>query len=202
MFILTLATILKKTMTEIRNEEERVEQEVEFARFWSRAGAYILDGIIVGAFTLMINAINIANFKSFLIYLPIGIIAIFYKPFMESKYGATFGKMALKLKVTDQNLKQIDFKQSLLRSIILIFPAILFVPIYYFAFNNPNLAGATQLFEFAQGLAIEYPIQSWISNLGFLIIVIDLIVLLTDQTKTQRTLHDRIAKTFVIFDRK
>ncbi len=192
----------EKTMTEIINEEKSKEQEVEFAKFWSRAGAYIIDGIIIGAFTLIINAINIANFKSFLIYLPIAIIAIFYKPFMESKYGATLGKMALNLKVIDQNFNQIDFKQSLLRSIILIFPAILFVPIYYFAFNNPNLAKSTQLFEFAQGLAIEYPIQSWISNLSFLIIVIDLIVLLTDQTKTQRSLHDRIANTYVIFNRK
>ncbi|WP_139856770.1 RDD family protein [Aequorivita sinensis] len=189
-------------MTEIINAENQTEKQIEYATFWSRAGAYILDGIIVGAFTLFINAINIANFKSFLIYLLIAIVAIFYKPFMESKYGATFGKMALKLKVTDQNFNQIDFKQSLLRSIFLIFPAIFFVPIYYFAFNNPNLAEYTQIFEFSQGLAIEYPIQSWISNLSFIIIVVDIIVLLTDNTKTQRSLHDRIGKTYVIFDRK
>jgi uncharacterized RDD family membrane protein YckC len=189
-------------MAEIINTVNQTEKQVEYATFWSRAGAYILDGIIVGAFTFIINAINIANFKSFLIYLPIAIVAIFYKPFMESKYGATFGKMALKLKVTDQNYNQIDFKQSLLRSIILIFPAIFFVPIYYFAFNNPNLAEYSQIFDFAQGLAVEYPIQSWISNLSFLIIVIDIIVLLTDQTKTQRSLHDRIGKTYVLFDRK
>ena len=189
-------------MAEIINTVNQTEKQVEYATFWSRAGAYILDGIIVGAFTFIINAINIANFKSFLIYLPIAIVAIFYKPFMESKYGATFGKMALKLKVTDQNYNQFDFKQSLLRSIILIFPAIFFVPIYYFAFNNPNLTEYSQIFDFAQGLAVEYPIQSWISNLSFLINVIDIIVLLTDQTKTQRSLHDRIGKTYVLFDRK
>ena len=179
-----------------------IEKKVEYATFWSRAGAYILDGIIVAAVTLFINAINIANFKSFLIYLPVAIVAIFYKPFMESKYSATFGKMAFKLEVTDQSFNQIDFKQSLLRSIILIFPAILFVPIYYLAFNNPNLVNSDQIFEFSKALAVEYPIQSWISNLSFLIIIIDIIVLLTDNTKTQRSLHDRIGKTYVIFDRK
>jgi len=110
--------------------------------------------------------------------------------------------MTFKLKVTDQKFNRIDFKQALLRSIILIFPAILFVPIYYFAFNNSNLAEYSQIFEFAQGLAVEYPIQSWISNLSFVIIVIDIIVLLTDKTKTQRSLHDRIGKTYVLFDRK
>jgi uncharacterized RDD family membrane protein YckC len=120
---------------------------------------------------------------------------------MESKYGATFGKMALNLKVTDQNFNQINFWQSLLRSIILVFPAILLVPIYYLAFNNSDLAEFTKLLEFVQGFAAEYPIQSWISNLSFLIIVIDIIFLLTDKTKTQRSLHDQIAKTYVIVKR-
>jgi len=184
------------------NNNNNSLEHVEYATFWSRAGAYIIDGVIVGSATIMINAINIANFKSFLIYLPMAIIAIFYKPFMESKYGATFGKMFLKLKVTDQNFNRISLSQSFLRSIILIFPAILFVPIYYLAFNNPNLIEATQLIEFAKGFAAEYPIQSWISNLSFLIILVDIIVLLTDKTKTQRSLHDRIAKTYVIFENK
>ncbi len=189
-------------MAEIISTENQNVTEVEYATFWSRAGAYILDGIIIAAFTLFINAINIANFKSFLIYLPVAIIAIFYKPYMESKYGATYGKMILKIRVTNQSFNQIDFKQSLLRSIILIFPAILFIPIYYFAFNNPNLAESSQIMEFTQGLAVEYPIQSWISNLSFIIIIVDIIFLLTDDTKAQRSLHDRIGKTYVIFDRK
>lgn len=189
-------------MTDFIPTENELEKKVEFAKFWVRAGAYILDGIIITIFTLIINAINIANFKSFIIYLPVAIIAIFYKPFMESKYDATFGKMALNLKVTDKNFNRINFTQSLERSIILIFPAILFVPIYYFAFNNPNLVQSTDVFEFARGLAFEYPIQSWISNLGFLVIIVDIIFLLTDQTKTQRSLHDRIAETYVIVKTK
>ena len=76
-------------MAEIINAENSAKELVEYATFWTRAGAYILDTIIVSAFTLFVNAINIANFKSFLIYIPVALIAIFYKPFMESKYGAT-----------------------------------------------------------------------------------------------------------------
>ena len=186
-------------MVEILVSENEIQ--VEYATFWSRAGAYIIDGIIITIVSMVINAINIANFKSFLIYLPVAIITILYKPFMESKYGATFGKMVLNLKVIDQHFTQIDFKQSLARNIILIFPAILFVPIYYLAFSNPVLADLTQIVHFAQSLAIEYPIQSWISNLSFVIILVDTIVLLTDKTKFQRSLHDRIGKTYVIFER-
>lgn len=189
-------------MPELLETENTTEENVEFAKFWSRAGAYVLDGFIIGTPTLILNALNIANFKSFLIYLPVAVIGIFYKPFMESKYGATLGKMALNLKVTDQNFNRINFKQSLMRSIILVFPGILFIPIYYFAFSNPNLSEITQLFEFTQSFAIEYPIQSWIGNLSFLIILADIIVLLTDKTNTQRSLHDRLAETYVILERK
>ncbi len=189
-------------MTDIINTENPTEEIVEYAKFWNRAGAYLLDTIFLAAFTLSINAINISSFKSFLLYLPVALIAILYKPYMESKYGATFGKIALSLKVTDQEFNRIDFSQSILRSSILIFPAILYIPIYYLAYNNPNLSGLDQLFEFAKGLAIEYPIQSWIGNISFVIIATDIIVLLMDKTKTQRSLHDQIAKTYVIVDRK
>lgn len=189
-------------MAELIKTENKTKAKVEYATFLSRSGAYFLDTVIVAGVALFVNAINIANFKSFLIYLPVAILSIFYKPFMESHYGATIGKMAFQLKVTDQNFNRIDFKQSLLRSIILIFPAILFVPIYYVAFNNPNLAEFSQITEFAQGLTLEYPIQSWISNLSFIILVVDIVVLVTDKTKTQRALHDRIGKTYVVFKRK
>lgn len=39
----------------------------------------------------------------------------------------------------------------------------------------------------------------WINNLIFIILIIEIVVLLTDQTKTRRSLHDRIAKTFVTY---
>lgn len=122
------ALCIRKSMAELIKTENKTKAKVEYATFLSRSGAYFLDTVIVAGVALFVNAINIANFKSFLIYLPVAILSIFYKPFMESHYGATIGKMAFQLKVTDQNFKRIDFKQSILRSIILIFPAILLFP--------------------------------------------------------------------------
>ena len=185
----------------ITDEAVQREQAVEFATFWSRAWAYILDGILLGAFALTFNAINIANFKSFLLYLLVALISISYKPIMECSYGATLGKMLLKLKVTDQNFNPIDFRQSLFRSLILIIPSILYIPIYYFAFSNETLLRSTQIVEFSTGFAAAYPLQAVVGELAFIIVVIDLIVLLTDKTRTRRSLHDRLGKTFVIFDR-
>lgn len=178
------------------------DKNVEFVKFWPRAGAYFLDGLIIGSLTFSLNLLNIAQFKDFTFYLLIALMSALYKPYMESKYGATFGKMILKIKVTDPNFNQISFNNSLLRSAILIVPGLLLIPIYYFAFNNPQLSEISGFMEFSEFLSFEYPIQNWIGNLALLIVVIEIIVLLTDATKTQRSLHDQIAKTYVIYDKK
>lgn len=177
------------------------EERFEFATFWSRVAAYLIDIILVGGFTALFNVINVANFKSFILYFIIATIAILYKPLMETYYGATLGKMTMKLKVTNFNFCSIDLKQSLIRSLIFIIPSLLYFPIYYLAFKNPELANANQIFIFSSGLLKEYPIQSWIGRLSFILITIDVIFLLTDSTKERKSFHDRLAKTYVIFDR-
>jgi len=181
---------------------EESNLKIEYATFTSRLGAYLLDGLIVAGFALLFNVINIATFKSFWVYLPIVLLSILYKPYLESRFGATLGKMVLQIKVTDWNFEQIGFKQSLLRSLIFIVPALHSVPIYYLAFNNPILANTDNFFDFAYLYSLEYPFEKMVSNLTIIIVVIDLIVLLSDKTKTQRSLHDRIARTYVIIDNK
>ncbi|MEM9679835.1 MAG: RDD family protein [Bacteroidota bacterium] len=177
------------------------ENHVEYVSFWPRAGAYIIDGILVGVVAATLNIINIIQFKSFAFYLFITLLTSLYKPYFESKYSATLGKMMLKMKVTDYNFNPISVQRSLLRSALLIGPSLLYIPIYFLAFDNPNVLRTDGFLDFTQTLAMEYPIQSWISNLVFLIVVVEIIVLLADSTKTQRALHDQIAKTFVIYDR-
>ncbi|WP_339622864.1 RDD family protein [uncultured Winogradskyella sp.] len=182
--------------------ENITTEKVEYATFWKRAGAYILDAIFLILITGIINFVNISNYKSFALYLPFALIAVCYKPFMESYYGATIGKMILKLKVTNKNFEKIDMTTSILRSLILVFPAAMYIPIYYMAFNNPNLADLNGLMEFSKAMSSEYSIQGIIGNLSMILIIADIIFLLTDNTKKQRSLHDRIADTYVIVDKK
>ena len=182
--------------------ENITTEKVEYATFWNRAGAYILDAIFLIIITGIINFVNISNYKSFALYLPFALIGVCYKPFMESYYGATIGKMILKLKVTNKNFEKIDMKTSILRSLILVFPAAMYIPIYYMAFNNPNLADLNGLMEFSKAMSSEYSIQGIIGNLSMILIIADIIFLLSDKTKRQRSLHDRIAETYVIVDNK
>ncbi|GGZ94365.1 RDD family protein [Algibacter mikhailovii] len=183
------------------NEDMTVEQ-FRYTPFWTRAGAYLLDTIILSVVAITVNYVNISNFKSFLLYLPFAILAILYKPFLESYYGATIGKMIVKIKVTDKNFKKIDMTTSILRSSILVIPLIMYIPIYYLAFNNTSLYEINEFMEFSTAIATEYPMQGIIGNLSMIIIVADIIFLLSDSTKTKRSLHDRIANTYVIYDKK
>jgi hypothetical protein len=171
--------------------------EINYAKFWDRVGAYILDALIIGIISFALNYININGFKSFYLYLPIAIIGILYKPVMESKYGATLGKMTLKLKVIDRDRNKIDFEKSLLRSLIIIIPALFYIPIHYFAFENQYILNADGVFDFSNRLSHTYPAMSIFTKLFGLIFIIDGIMMAADSL-TKRSLKDRIANTFVI----
>nr|WP_299339032.1 RDD family protein [Allomuricauda sp.] len=173
-------------------------ENIAYGKFWDRVGAYLLDAIILGSVTVGLNYINITNFKSFAFYLPIAIVGILYKPYMESYFGATLGKMALNLKVTDLEYNKIGFEKSLLRSLIVILPSLIYVPVYYLAFGNPTITDTNGFMEFSTALANAYPASTIVTNIFSVVFITDLIVLLTDGSKKQRSLKDFMAKTYVI----
>lgn len=119
---------------------------------------------------------------------------------MESKYQATLGKMALNLKVTDVDLKQISFEKSLLRSLIYMLPAMVTLPVEFLAYNNADLMTIDSFWEYSQAVSATYSISGIFSCFFSLIFLTDLIMLLTDETYN-RSLKDRLAKTYVIKER-
>lgn len=171
--------------------------EFKYAPFWDRVGAYLLDGLLIGVFSFAINYVNIIHFKSFYVYLPIAIVAILYKPIMESTYGATFGKMALNLKVKDEAMGKINFEKSLLRSAILIFPALLYIPVHFLAFENTYILASEGYSDFSARLSYTYPALSIFTSIFSMVYILDVIMMATDKLK-KRSLKDRIAKTFVV----
>jgi len=173
-------------------------EEKLFSNFWDRFGAYILDALIIGIPAYGLNYINFVTFKSFYFYLPIGLLGLFYKPYMESRYQATLGKMAVGLKVTDWNYEKINFEQSLLRSLIVMLPALVYIPVQYLAFDNPDLVEMESFWGFSQALAVAYPLTGILNCFFSLIFLTDLIVFLTDDSKRGKSLKDRLAKTYVI----
>lgn len=174
------------------------KENIEYGKFWIRTGAYLTDAIILMLITIPITYLNITEYKSFSLYLLIAIIGLLYKPLLEYYFGATVGKYALDLKVTNVNFDKMTLSQSFLRSSIIILPGILFIPISYLAFNNPDILKINSFMEYSQAVAFNYPMQKYVTNFMQLILVVEIIFLLTDKTKTERALHDRIGKTYVI----
>ena len=114
--------------------QTNTEQTPEFAGFWLRLAAHIIDHFIVGfvigaivSFTMLIMGIsasifndldNPANqmiFVSFSVMIGISALVItwFYYAMMESSnYQGTVGKLALNIKVTDLNGAKISFTRA------------------------------------------------------------------------------------------
>ena len=174
----------------------------DFAKFWDRFGAYIIDGIIIGIPSYALNYLNFISMRSFFLYLIILLFGVAYKPFMESKYQATLGKMALNLKVTNYDFKPIDYETSLLRSLIYILPSLVLIPFQYIGFTDPEFKNVDGYVEFSQSIGTAFPIMFVLNMLLSLLVFSDVIVLFTDDTGQQRSLKDRIAKTFVLKVRK
>jgi uncharacterized RDD family membrane protein YckC len=94
--------------------------ELEYAGFWSRVAALIVDNAIVTVIGLVLligaafvgaEAVVIAN----LIFM---LVAFFYWPVLEStERKATFGKQLLGIQVTDANGAQLSFVRALLRNL-------------------------------------------------------------------------------------
>lgn len=173
-------------------------EQPTYGKFWERFGAYIIDIVLIGIPSLGLNYLNFSTLKSFYVYIPIALIGLLYKPFMESRYQATLGKMALNLKVTDLNYGQINFEKSLLRSMIYMLPALTYIPVQYLGYSNPDLLKLEGYWEFSQAVAVTYPTSGIFNCFFSLIFLTDLIMLLADETKQQRSLKDRLAKTYVI----
>ena len=130
----------------------------EYAGFWLRFVAYIIDAILINIVTSIINSALGVNMFAALISNPDAspeesmemlttmlpsvmqasaiamVITFLYFAYMESsKHQGTLGKIALGLKVTDMNGQKIDFVKALTRNIAKILSAILLLIGYIMA---------------------------------------------------------------------
>jgi uncharacterized RDD family membrane protein YckC len=169
-----------------------------YATFWQRAFAYLLDVLIIGSITATLNYLNFITAKSFLFYLLITLPGIIYKPWLEARYGATLGKMAFKVVVVNDDLEQITLQRSILRNLIFIVPSLIYIPYQFLAFNDAHLLGIEDFWQFSQGVGLNYPSMMIFNCFGSLLVLIDLVVLLANDTSSRQSLKDLMAKTYVI----
>lgn len=77
------------------------ERNYRFAGFWIRVGATIVDILVMLPFVGLSFYILLV-LKSLPLMIVITVIMAAYKPLMEYQYGATLGKMAVGIKVVNE----------------------------------------------------------------------------------------------------
>ncbi|MEX1241680.1 MAG: RDD family protein [Cyclobacteriaceae bacterium] len=168
---------------------------VKYGAFWPRLGALIVDGLVLAPVTFGINYLNITSWKSPIIYILVALLSVTYKPVMEYVYGATLGKMVLKLKVVNLKFEKATFSEILFRNVFHIVPSVVTMFLSITIYQNPEFASVSGYSEYSIFISEMKALQ--IINLATgLIIIADAIVLLAD--KYNRAWHDKIGGTFVI----
>jgi uncharacterized RDD family membrane protein YckC len=185
-------------MEEVILDQPVIQQQksnTKYGSFWERVGAITLDWIILVPVSFGISYVNTTSWKSSLILILISIVGTGYKPFMEFRYGATLGKMAVKLRVTNTEFEEASLAAILLRNIFHIVPAFITLLFTLAMYNDPGFESVSGLMEFGT-LSQQYATLQYINYAVGFLGFIDAIVMAADQRK--RSLHDRIGGTVVI----
>lgn len=172
------------------------QPQYSYVGFGPRLGALIIDAIILWAVNMLIGfPLNELN-NSLVVLIVTAAIPLFYNLFLEYKYGATLGKMLLKIKIVNYELQPPGINNIILRNII-------YIAVQFISFGTELTtylkSQSSDSFEFTGFDSFFTPaiIISLIFSGGvFVIYVVELVFLLNDPKC--RALHDRIGKTYVV----
>ena len=164
------------------------------AGFWIRVVASLIDSLVFIPIILL-SFINMGSIKSVFVFFLIAIPGLIYKPFMESYYGATLGKMALGLKVIGKNGEKLNLQSAYIRFIpFLISSIVAFIGIYIL-FSMPEFKTASGILEIGR-LEQKNPVKP-IKTIIDLLIFVDCVAVAF--TYRKRAFHDMLAKSFCVY---
>ncbi|WP_343610381.1 RDD family protein [Chryseobacterium oranimense] len=163
-----------------------MENNLFLSKFWSRVWALLIDSLILGIFGYILGSV----FENFFISLGeeaklIGwFISLAYFSILNSKLnnGQTIGKKIMKIQVTDIEGRTVSLKTSFIRSLILTAPFFLngFKITGSETFSVVNIIQSMIIFTFGLGIMVFYIFNK----------------------ETRQSLHDIVAKTYVVQDRR
>ena len=175
--------------------------EPQYAGFWRRVAAHLIDGLIIGLTMLALILMALGNDSLYVMTLIVPtLISIFYQLHLTSKHGATFGKMAMGIKIVRLDGSPIGFHHANLRYLPYLAFAVIGVLGNVDAFNNipvPSIFFEQSWTIRSQMLQQHQPAWALLSSvLAMLFVLADMIALLISKKKL--SVHDNIAGTMVI----
>ncbi len=172
------------------------EPNYQYVGFWPRFGARLIDSIILRILGYVLSFIS-AGTGSILIFTTTSLIPFLYHPFMEYRFGASIGKMALRINVVTYEFQKPGITNVILRNIMyggLELISILFSLFYFYRFREADDSRSIgSLFT-----SVSDGVNWWVIYAFTILalVIVEIICLVTDEK--HRALHDRIGKTYVV----
>jgi uncharacterized RDD family membrane protein YckC len=179
------------------HKKREMSNEMLYASFGKRVLASLIDGLIFIP-TYCLAEYNYNTWKLLPLELLLTILLpIVYKIVTEWQYGATLGKLIMKLKIVDTELNSISFIQSLKRFSIYFLSYFFSVMSTIAVFYHPEFYQVSgEEMEFLFETDIHWILLTMIFLVNFFTIIFVL------GTKKRQTLHDLIAQTYCVNEKE
>jgi len=164
------------------------------AGFWIRVVARLVDTLIFIP-VIVLAWVNFLSIKSAALLIVIGLPGLIYKPFMESFYRATLGKMACGIRVVDEYGENLSLVAAYLRFLPFLVMAAIGMVSTLILFSSPEFQSASTMLEIGR-LQQENPVRVFVKIVS-LFVVVDCIV--AGFSHRKRALHDMMAGSFCIY---
>lgn len=180
---------------DILDQDIRIKQDgiPSYAGFWVRTGAALLDTLILLP-VIGLSFYNSFAMKSFAIMALCSLVSLLYKPLLEWKRSATFGKSILGLRLIDKDENSITGMQSLIRNSPWIASGILSFLVSVQLYGNEAFHEASSFLEIGE-LSQTSSLNSLNMLISFAFLIVVLIVAFDSR---KQGAHDMMAKTFCV----
>jgi uncharacterized RDD family membrane protein YckC len=188
---------------EIRDNKTKLNDKYEYAGFWKRAGAAIIDGIIALILFPLTNFLFVYSFNNktimpLLVYNCILFFIIQY--YSITKYGGTPGHLIVQLRTIDNSGNYLDYEHAFLRSLTYLPYTISYLLQINHSINSaPSNINIQSILDITPVLDKYGGIYTASVTLFSLLIIFDIGTVLFNKKK--RAIHDFIAGSYVVTKR-
>ncbi|MFT4760590.1 MAG: putative RDD family membrane protein YckC [Paraglaciecola sp.] len=168
-------------------------QNPVFAGFWIRAWASIIDSLVFIP-VIIISFQNVLSWKLLGLEILTTFAWMFYKVFMEWKYQATLGKMAMKIKVVNESGDSMTLEQSLVRFSLYFLSYMGTLMVNYYLFMDADFAEVQTLSEL---VILQESRADSVGAFANFPMMISVMFVVFDSKK--QALHDKMAKTYCVY---
>jgi len=164
------------------------------AGFWIRVLAQLVDTLVFIPI-MILNFVNFFSIKSMPLLLLVGVPWLIYKPFMESFYGATLGKMACGIRVMNAAGEKLSLGTAYVRFLPFLISAIFSLASTLVLFGTLGFESARTFMEIGElqrGFSLR-PIKTLLN----LFVMVDCVV--AGFSFRKRALHDMMAGSFCVY---